>query len=165
MNSEEVTSKKTASTFVPADFLAPLDGLEPTTPWLTVTCSANWAKEAIYKQENSYSPFSCLSVGIDLSFRSVARQVFSAPQSLTSVFGMGTGGPSALKTPTMCQHWPIFPVGRPTSIFGTAELNFCVRNGNRWTLCVRNTDLFSVTAKLSPSCHSEILHFKNIWNL
>ena len=40
-------------------------------------------------------------VGIDLSFQSVARQVFSALLSLTAVFGMGTGGPSALKTPTV----------------------------------------------------------------
>ena len=41
-----------------------------------------------------------LCVGIDLSSRSVSRQVFSALVSLTSVFGMGTGGPSPLKTPT-----------------------------------------------------------------
>ena len=40
-------------------------------------------------------------VGTDLSFQSVARQVFSAPMSLTSVFGMGTGGPSSLKAPTI----------------------------------------------------------------
>ena len=33
-------------------------------------------------------------VGTDLSSRSVSRQVFSALVSLTSVFGMGTGGPS-----------------------------------------------------------------------
>ena len=33
-------------------------------------------------------------VGTDLSSQSVARQVFSALMSLTSVFGMGTGGPS-----------------------------------------------------------------------
>ena len=33
-------------------------------------------------------------VGINLSSQSVARQVFSAPASLTSVFDMGTGGPS-----------------------------------------------------------------------
>ena len=39
-------------------------------------------------------------VGIDLSSRAVARKVLSAQQSLTSVFGMGTGGPFALKTPT-----------------------------------------------------------------
>ena len=40
------------------------------------------------------------NVGIDLSSRRVATQVFSAQHSLTSVFGMGTGGPCALKTPT-----------------------------------------------------------------
>ena len=42
-----------------------------------------------------------LCVGIDLSSRSVSRQVLSALVSLTSVFGMGTGGPSPLKTPTI----------------------------------------------------------------
>ena len=39
-------------------------------------------------------------VGYDLSSRAVASQVLSALQSLTSVFGMGTGGPFALKTLT-----------------------------------------------------------------
>ena len=42
-----------------------------------------------------------LDVGIDLSSQSVSRQVLSALMSLTSVFGMGTGGPSSLKTPTI----------------------------------------------------------------
>ena len=41
-----------------------------------------------------------LCVSIDLFFRAVSSQVFSALQSLTSVFGMGTGGPFALKTLT-----------------------------------------------------------------
>ena len=40
----------------------------------------------------------------------------------------------------LCWHWPIFPVRRQTSIFGTDELNFCVRNGNRWTLIVKSTN-------------------------
>ena len=35
-----------------------------------------------------------------LSFRAVASQVFSAQVSLTTVFGMGTGGPSLQSTPT-----------------------------------------------------------------
>ena len=39
-------------------------------------------------------------VGHDLLFRHVAMQVSSAQQSLTSVFGMGTGGPSAIETLT-----------------------------------------------------------------
>ncbi len=43
-------------------------------------------------------------VGNDLSSRLVSKQVFSAQQSLTSVFGMGTGGPSALKSPTAAPY-------------------------------------------------------------
>ncbi len=42
-----------------------------------------------------------LCVGVDLSSRTVSSQVLSAQMSLTSVFGMGTGGPSSIKTPTM----------------------------------------------------------------
>ena len=40
-------------------------------------------------------------VGIELSSRAASRKVFSPLQSLTSVFGMGTGGPSAFVTPTI----------------------------------------------------------------
>ena len=35
---------------------------------------------------------------------------------------------------------PIFPGRLQPSIFGASELNFCVRNGNRWTLTAINTD-------------------------
>ena len=42
-----------------------------------------------------------LSVGENLFFRAVTSQVSSAPASLTSVFGMGTGGPSRQSTPTV----------------------------------------------------------------
>ena len=99
------------------------------------------------------------NVGDDLSFRAASSQVFSAQVSLTSVFGMGTGGPSLWKSPTillslvkeqnvllkslfrdLCWHWPIFPGRFQPSIFGADELNFCVRNGNRWTLIVKNTN-------------------------
>ena len=41
------------------------------------------------------------SVRFYLSSRTVARQVLSALRSLTSVFGMGTGGPCALMIRTM----------------------------------------------------------------
>ena len=40
-------------------------------------------------------------VGYELSSRAVASQVLSPLQRLTSVFGMGTGGPTALKTLTL----------------------------------------------------------------
>ena len=46
------------------------------------------------------------NVGIDLSYRSVTRQVLSAHMSLTSVFGMGTGGPSDQSTPTYSLFCP-----------------------------------------------------------
>ncbi len=45
--------------------------------------------------------FPLKSVGYELFSRAVASQVSSPLQSLTSVFGMGTGGPSALKTLTI----------------------------------------------------------------
>ena len=43
-------------------------------------------------------PLPCVS--IELSSRTASRKVFSPLQSLTSVFGMGTGGPSAFVTLT-----------------------------------------------------------------
>ena len=46
-----------------------------------------------------------IGISDELSSRSVSRQVFSPQQSLTSVFGMGTGGPSAVKAPT---NYPLF---------------------------------------------------------
>ena len=39
----------------------------------------------------------------------------------------------------LCKRRPIFPGRRQPSIFGTRELNFCVRDGNRWTLTVIGT--------------------------
>ena len=39
-----------------------------------------------------------------LSSRAVTRKVLSAQMSLTSVFGMGTGGPSPQSTPTVCHQ-------------------------------------------------------------
>ena len=35
---------------------------------------------------------------------------------------------------------PIFPSSYPLSIVGADELNFCVRDGNRWTLIAINTN-------------------------
>ena len=36
---------------------------------------------------------------------------------------------------------PIFPGSHLPSIVGAHELNFCVRDGNRWTLMAINTNL------------------------
>ena len=81
----------------------------------TIVWTTDWAKEeySIEKQVGSrihaYVPiknqgkpiqFPLVCVGYELSFRAVASQVFSPLQRLTSVFGMGTGGPTALITLT-----------------------------------------------------------------
>ena len=42
-----------------------------------------------------------LCIGVVLSFRAASSQVFSALMSLTTVFGMGTGGPSLPLTPIL----------------------------------------------------------------
>ena len=56
---------------------------------------------------------------------------------------------------------PIFPVSRPTSIFGGSELNFCVRYGNRWTLTPINTNDFKAYTLKTEHCVSALLrkHF------
>ena len=38
---------------------------------------------------------------------------------------------------------PIFPGSHPPSIVGVHELNFCVRDGNRWTLMTINTNFIN----------------------
>ena len=44
---------------------------------------------------------------------------------------------------------PIFTASRPTTIVGVHVLNFCVRNGNRWTHMTINTN--SLSEEVSPS--------------
>ena len=69
--------------------MAPPVGLEPTTHGLTVRRSTDWAK----------GEYLCWHY---LSSRQVTLQVLWARVSLTSVFGMGTGGPSLQSIPTLC---------------------------------------------------------------
>ena len=52
----------------------------------------------LWESRSLCSPFVYVSIG--LSSRTASREVFSPLQSLTSVFGMGTGGPSAFVTLT-----------------------------------------------------------------
>ena len=58
-------------------------------------------KTGITKKQPPYWA-TAFSVGENLFSRAVTSQVSSAPASLTSVFGMGTGGPSRQSTPTVC---------------------------------------------------------------
>ena len=94
-------------------FVAPPTGLEPVTPWLTVRCSTDWAME-----EYVLVRFPLLGI--------VNSHVRGALQMKKWV--------------RLCWHRPIFPARRQASIFGSAQLNFCVRNGNRWTLCANDTN-------------------------
>ena len=47
------------------------------------------------KRKSTLRKQDALNVSVDLFSRAAARQVFSALKSLTTVFGMGTGGPSS----------------------------------------------------------------------
>ena len=59
-----------------------------------------------------------LCVGIDLFSRAVSSRVSSALRSLTSVFGMGTGGPCAFVTLThfYIQRSRVISYGAPSGI-------------------------------------------------
>ena len=75
---------------------APQVGLEPTTTRLTAGCSAI---ELLRNKEGT---------GSDLSSRAVSSQVLSALESLTTVFGMGTGGTSPSLPPVKFSGWVSF---------------------------------------------------------
>ena len=92
-------------TSVPCAFaLVGPSGLEPPTSCLSGTRSnllsydpmwLVWLFTLGFFRAESRSLCSLLCVGIELSSRAASSKVFSPLQSLTSVFGMGTGGPSA----------------------------------------------------------------------
>ena len=42
---------------------------------------------------------------------------------------------------------PIFTASRPATIVGADELNFCVRDGNRWTLIAINTNYMDKSSR------------------
>ena len=67
---------------------------------------------------------------------------------------------------------PIFPGSRPPSIVGVHVLNFCVRDGNRWTHMTINTNYSGYTLKtehcilfLHYSRHSLSLRFGQAFGL
>ena len=80
-----------------AFFLAAPDRLELTTLRLTAECSTDWAKGQfgiLYFYKIRFN--GCSN---NLSSRAVSSKVLSALVSLTSVFGMRTGGTSPLTSP------------------------------------------------------------------
>ena len=58
---------------------------------------------------------------------------------------------------------PIFPGSHPPSIVGANELNFCVRDGNRWTLIAINTnymdDVFAIFYIKAETCSNSKMNY------
>ena len=102
-------------------YLVHLQGLEPWAHWLRVSCSTNWARGAYG------DPY----------------------RNRTDVKGVrGLCLNRLTNGPYKSRRLPIFTRRFQRTIFGTSELNFCVRNGNRWNLTVIVTDQydwFSIT--------------------
>ena len=57
---------------------------------------------------------------------------------------------------------PIFPASHPASIVGADELNFCVRDGNRWTLIAINTNY--ILSPLQLSLSGELLYYTALFS-
>ena len=62
-------------------------------------------------------------------------------------------GPEKIRSSMFMLALPIFPASHPASIVGADELNFCVRDGNRWTLIAINTN-FVRWPSSHPLCQS-----------
>ena len=60
-------------------------------------------------------------------------------------YSKSKNGQSADYPSCWCRHRLIFPGSFPPSIVSTDELNFCVRDGNRWNLIVISTDSSAFT--------------------
>ena len=80
-------------------------------------------------------------------------EIITAPRILvcrnlsmaSTAAGMFQGEIIIIKKATLVRVWlmlalPIFPGRHQPSIVGANELNFCVRDGNRWTLIAINTN-------------------------
>ena len=96
-----------------------------------------------------------INVGIFLFSQAVTSQLSSALLSLTSVFGMGTGGPSASSTPTylyllLLTFW-VFgdPYGTRTHVAAVRG-----RSLNRLT----NGPILFSTVELIPQLHRLVRH-------
>ena len=91
----------------------------PTLSGLVFSQSAQFALSDLFPHTLGNSVYLCtlalpaelwriIHVGSFLFFRAVTSQVSSAPLSLTSVFGMGTGVPSTSSTPTILYSFSLY---------------------------------------------------------
>ena len=105
--------------------------------------STNWAKEEYTEPEQDQVLFHRLfpewvpCISLHRHYRLSERGIYGELPLPENEISSKQGKRSCDGFPCLCWHWPIFPSRRQPSIFGTAELNFRVRNGNGWTLCVK----------------------------
>ena len=120
-------------------------GLEPWARWLRVSCSTNWARSAYHGDPWENRTPVCgvrgrrldrLTNGPWWLERSI---IISAGAAFVKTFFKTSAAPLRDNNQRESRRLPIFPGRLQPSIFGTTELNFCVRNGNRWDLCVIGT--------------------------
>ena len=100
--------------------------------------------------QHAFTPFSTTLCSITFSLGRNPQPPFFAAPSHVLLFaacpgprGKGKGpcqnGKGLEKWQRESRRLPIFPGRLQPSIFGTTELNYCVRNGNRWDLRVIGT--------------------------
>ena len=109
--------------------LAPQVGLEPTTSWLTVMRSTDWAIEE----------YSVGSFNICLFFYIYSLKTINA----AAIYGGANR--------SLFRQRPTFPGGHPPSIISAKELNFRVRNGNGWSSSLLSPDLSLSTQQCKKS--------------
>ena len=80
----------------------------------------------------------------------------------TRLGGNNSTGEAIMQKPwkPMCQHRPILPDRRRSSIVGGIELNCRVRNGNGWTLNVKSTNSEQFLKQVSKVVHIYIFKQK-----
>ena len=111
--------------------------------------TSDWAKEEYTEPEQDQVLFHRLfpewvpCISLHRHYRLSERGIYGELPLPENEISSKQGKRSCDGFPCLCWHWPIFPSRRQPSIFGTAELNFRVRNGNGWTLCVKSTDFIS----------------------
>ena len=120
----------------PGHFVQPCRGRRPRRP----------AEKATVKQK--YGRIRCDFAQIDVILMHTAGPSRTPAPTLRCALTIKKTPEAFASGAFLCWRRPIFPVRCQTSIFGTGELNFRVRNGNGWTLTAKGTN--STAIRLSP---------------
>ena len=107
-----------------------------------------------YLLANTVRPYRLCTIFITSKVMRISKQYHQGGRPMNAPTDYAPSAKRVKKTPTLlgghfiCWHLPIFPGRHQPSIFGTTELNFCVRDGNRWTLSAINTNLLTFVSLL-----------------